>query len=99
MTPAKRNAIAYIALATATAAALLALGGGIIANQARIDDITKVRAAVCNLRADQVRRIHVTQQFLDEHPEGFTGIPPALLRRDLRERQKVVDALAPLRCH
>lgn len=93
-----RVMVAFLALCFAFTASVAALGFGIVSNRNRIDDISRVRDAVCNLRADQIRRIAATERFLEDHPEGFSGIDPQLLRNDLRDRKQVVDALAPLDC-
>lgn len=93
-----RVLVAFAALVAAFAFSLFAVAAGVVANSNRIDDIERVRQAVCNLRADQIRRIAVTEKFLRVHPEGFSGIDPAILRSDLRDRKRVIDALAPLHC-
>lgn len=89
---------AFVVLALTFFLSLTAVGCGIKENRERIDEITKVADAVCNLRADQIRRIRNTERFLEEHPEGIPGISPELLLQDLAERRKVVVALDPLKC-
>lgn len=93
-----RVLVSFVFLIVAFTLSIAAVSFGIKENRERIDDIQKVADAVCNLRADQIRRIRVTEQFIREHPEGFAGIPNSVLRRDLVDRRKVVDALSPLNC-
>lgn len=107
-----RVLVAFVALALSFGFSATVLAGGVVQNNRRIDDIAEVRAGLCNVRADQLRRIPRDQErldraaeFVDEHPAGFAGIPVSLLRRDLADRvqdladrRQLVDALAPLRC-
>lgn len=89
---------AFGAVVLSAVLSVAAVAGGVITNGNRISDIERVRDAVCNLRDDQIRRVHNTEVFLREHPNGIPGISSELLRVDLRDRRRVVSALEPLKC-
>lgn len=105
--PRWRVVLAFAFLTIAFALSLFAVGCGIQENRERIDEIGRVADAVCNLRGDQVRRISRAKVYLepDAPPIPFVANDPmaqqtarGLLRQDILDRQRVVDALDPLRC-
>ena len=101
-----RVLVAFGALTVAFALSIVAVSFGIHENRHRINDITRVADAVCNLRADQQRRIVRTENFVREQrrrqnaglPPLQPNIPLQLLEDDMADRRRVVEALEPLKC-
>lgn len=60
-----------------------------------VDD---VRTGVCALRADLQRRVATSKAYLEEHPEGFAGIPASVIRKSIRDQQRTIDTLGGIRC-
>lgn len=54
--------------------------------------------AICTMRADLERRVDAMEQYLQEHPEGFAGIPVAALRKSLEDQKRTIRALSKIRC-
>jgi len=48
--------------------------------------------AVCALRAERLKGVHSTQQFLREHPQGIPGISRADLLRSIQTQKQTVRA-------
>jgi hypothetical protein len=54
--------------------------------------------AICVLRQDLQRRVDNGEDFLQDHPEGFAGIPAAVLMKSIRDQKQTLDALSAVRC-
>lgn len=54
--------------------------------------------ALCTLRGDLEARAAQTRNYLDEHPNGFPGIPAAALRKNLADQERTIEALSSLNC-
>lgn len=55
-------------------------------------------AALCALRRDLEVRVTASLKFLDEHPEGFAGVPAAQIRTSVQGQQHTIAALSGLKC-
>lgn len=51
--------------------------------------------ALCALQDDLERRVLVTQQFIEDHPNGVPGISRTDLERSMQNQQQTLAALAP----
>jgi hypothetical protein len=49
--------------------------------------------SLCALKHNLEERIADTAEFLEDHPEGFAGIPAATLQQSADNQQSTVDAL------
>lgn len=67
-------------------------------NGQRIEALSSANAALCALRNDMANRIMQAEKFLQEHPEGFAGVPAATLRQSVDQQRRTVAALTVLRC-
>lgn len=60
--------------------------------------------AICTFRADLIRRVETTERYLENHPEGFAGIPRATIRKSLDDQRQTIEALSnpkgskPIQC-
>lgn len=53
---------------------------------------------LCTIRENAQDQITRTEDFLKEHPEGFAGLSPAVLRRGLESQKRTVEALKDVDC-
>jgi hypothetical protein len=54
--------------------------------------------ALCTFRADLDTRVQQTIVFIEEHPEGFAGIPASVLKNQVENQSRTLDALDTLNC-
>ena len=93
-------------LTVATVVLYLALAGlGLVGyidathRRAEIQEIAlSTNTALCALRADLHRRVQNAVEFLEKNPEGFPGIPPAVIRQDIQSQRSAIDALKVIDC-
>lgn len=72
---------------------------------AALDLICKLQAVQKDTQSEDRADLAGRRAFLADHPEGFAGIPAAVIRRSIDDkqatldnRQKTIDALASGRC-
>lgn len=54
--------------------------------------------ALCAQKLSAVDQIKQTEDFLEEHPEGFAGLSPEVLRRGLDGPKRTVKSLREVNC-
>jgi hypothetical protein len=54
--------------------------------------------ALCTFRNDLSTRVHTTEKFLIDHPQGLDGLIPALLRSSLKNQRGTLNSLKHLDC-
>jgi CHASE1-domain containing sensor protein len=99
-----RTALRRLVVATVVVyTALAGLGGYVYVNAvtqrasiARTVDSTTT--ALCALVNDLETRIQTSRAFLKENPDGIPGITPKIIRDGIKNQQRTIDALAPLKC-
>jgi hypothetical protein len=71
---------------------VIVVSGLAFSNSQRTED------ALCAVRGDLEGRVEGSQDFLHEHPNGFAGISPAVIREGLQNEQHTIDALGSISC-
>lgn len=54
--------------------------------------------SLCTFRADLEKRADQSQAFLDDHPEGFPGIPAPVIQNSIDNQRRTLDSLRSLNC-
>lgn len=67
-------------------------------NRDRSQEGQSAKTALCVFKHDLVTRAGQTQQFLDEHPAGFAGIPRTTLQTSLNNQRATIKSLNSLHC-
>jgi hypothetical protein len=84
---------------------LVLIGAGIFVAVQRSHDLARVEqvskdtnTALCALRHDLELRVASSQQFLEEHPNGISGITPQTIQQSIDNQMSTIDALSNLDC-
>lgn|SRR6476620_1399611 len=59
---------------------------------------TETHEAICALTSDLEVRTEGTRRFLNEHPDGISGIPASTLRESLQNQERTIGALSVVSC-
>ena len=59
---------------------------------------TQNKLALCAFRNDLSQRAAASITFLRTHPQGFAGIPVAVIQQQIDNEQRTIDTLRFLRC-
>jgi hypothetical protein len=79
--------------------AILALGVyGYVRLNDRANEARDTHTALCIFRGDLQSRVDQTEAYLQEHPQGFPGVPKATLLQSLNGQKRTVTSLSILRC-
>lgn len=54
--------------------------------------------SLCALRADVEARVEGSKAFLVEHPQGISGITPAVIQQGIDNQERTIVALGDLDC-
>ena len=69
------------------------------ATQKRLEDVaTQTHTALCALNDDIERRVTVSLEFLEKHPQGIQGISREDIKRSLDSQRSTLRALEVLDC-
>jgi hypothetical protein len=87
--------ILFVALGAVTAAGIYEVAQ----RRAELQHVAnQTIGALCTFRADLARRAEDGRLFLVEHPDGIPGIPPAVIRQNVENQLRTLDALSGLPC-
>lgn len=67
-----------------------------IAHQAELG--LRTYRATCTFRADLIRRVRESNEFLATHPNGFAGIPAKTLEASIVNEESTIKSLEQLAC-
>jgi hypothetical protein len=85
--------IKILTTATVVLYVILLLVGG-----AALMTASRNQGALCELRSDLDRRITLSENLLNRHPNGIAGLTPLEVRTSIANQRRTVVALGGLNC-
>lgn len=71
---------------------------GMRTNRETARDGHQAHDAICVLKVDLRRRIHDSEKFLNNNPNGLPGISAQVISDSLEGQRRTLSALGPVRC-